>query len=269
MNPLSDAIETEGRGLDYERFSLGRLFGRLVQQRDLGSVLEIPAGGEKAMPSIYSLGFAAAGCAVTLVNPVQRSLDAWRTLGLSAGVERCDDLTRTGLPGAGHDLVWNFVSLSQHPDPAGLLAEMGRLSRGYVLFVGVNRFNPGFFSHRLVHRIFSVPWTHGRLEYMDLFSTRRILAAAGLTVVESGVVDAPPYPDSLGIRDMRLHRKGVDLSGLAWRSRTVEWMRSGQIPARIRLMYLVERLPLPLPLKLIYAHLFYVLACVPEAGGTC
>ena len=45
------------------------------------------------------------------------------------------------------------------------------------------------------------------------------------------MVDTPPYPDSLGIRDMKLHRKNVDLNKIDWDSR-----------------------------KLLYAHLFWVLA---------
>ena len=194
-------------------------------------------------------------------------MDAWRSLGLEADVRHCDDLTRTGLPEGEDDLVWNFVSLSQQDHPPDMLREMTRLSRRYVMFIGVNRFNPGFVSHRFVHRVFSVPWTHGRVEYMSLFKVRQIFEDAGLRVAEAGVVVAPPYPDSLGIRDMRLHRKGVDLSEIAWRSRTVEWMQAGRVPTRLWLMYLVERMPLPLPVKLAYSHLFYVLAVRPGAVG--
>lgn len=267
MRPLGEPIETEGRGLDYERYSLGRLFTGLARRLGLHSVLEIPAGGEKAMPSIYSLAFATAGCRVGLVNPEERSLPAWRALGLDAEVIRCADPASTGLTAGTFDLVWNFVSLSQQPAPGDLLAEMGRLSRRYVMFVGVNRYNPGFLSHRIVHRAFKVPWTHGRLEYMDVFAVRRIFAQAGLEVVRAGIVDAPPYPDALGFRDMRLHRKGGDLSQLAWRSRTVEWMRQGRVPAKLKLLSVCERLPLPWQLKLAYAHLFYVLAARPDAIG--
>jgi hypothetical protein len=76
--------------------------------------------------------------------------------------------------------------------------------------------------------------------------------------VRTGAVDTPPYPDSLGFRDMRLHRMNVDLNKIDWDSRTVHWMKAGRYPLKIRLLYLAERLPLPFPLKLLYAHLFYV-----------
>ena len=58
----------EGKGLDYERYALDKLFARLVREHDIQRVLEIPAKGEKAMPSICSLSFARLGCDVTLVN---------------------------------------------------------------------------------------------------------------------------------------------------------------------------------------------------------
>ena len=259
--------ELEGKGLDYERYALDRLFRRLVVAHGIRNVLEIPAKGEKAMPSIYSLAFADAGCAVTLVNAERKSDWAWRELGLEPAHVRCADLEHTGIEGATFDLVWSFHYLTQHPDQDGLLREMARLSRGFVLFVAVNRFNPGFFSHRTVHRAFGVPWTHGDVRFMSPFFVRRFLGARGFAVVRTGVVDTPPYPDSLGFRDMRLHRLGVDLNTIDWDSRTIHWMRKRAYPLKIKLLYLAEALPLPWSVKLVYAHLFWVLARVPASAA--
>ena len=142
---------------------------------------------------------------------------------------------------------------------------MVRLSRGYVLFVAVNRFNPGFFSHRAVHRWFDVPWNHGDVSFMNPFHVRRFFGNNGLRVIRTGAVDTPPYPDSLGIRDMKLHRKNLDLDKIDWDSRTIEWMKEGRYPLKLKLLYFFEWLPLPFQLKLVYAHLFYVLARKPEA----
>ncbi len=50
--------ETEVFGVNYERFSVGRKLDRLAQKYNLRTILEMPAHGAKAMPSIYSLGFA-------------------------------------------------------------------------------------------------------------------------------------------------------------------------------------------------------------------
>ena len=63
------AVEMEGKGLDYERFALNKLFAKLVRTRGIKSVLEIPAKGEKAMPSIYSLAFGQLGCDVGPLRP--------------------------------------------------------------------------------------------------------------------------------------------------------------------------------------------------------
>ena len=252
--------EIEGKGLDYERFALNKLFKKLVRKHGIDSVLEIPAKGEKAMPSIYSIAFAEAGCRVTLVNPEDRSRWAWDELDFDVTFLQRENVTETGLEEASYDLVWDFMFLSQYGDKQGLLREMARLSRRYVMFIAVNRFNPGFLSHRMVHRYFKVPWNHGDVDFMSPFFVRRFFREHGLKIVRTGVVDTPPYPDSLGFRDMRLHRMNVDLNKIDWDSRTIHWMKTGAYPPKIKLLYLAEVLPLPWFVKLIYAHLFWVLA---------
>lgn len=256
--------ELEGKGLDYERFALRKLFRRLVRKHQIRSVLEIPAKGEKAMPSIYSLAFAEAGCDVTLVNAEEKSKSAWTGLDLPVEYREFDNLCETGLDAGTFDLAWNLMSLARAEDPVALLREMARVSRKYILFISVNRFNPGFFSHRLVHKLTGIPWNHGDIGFMNPFRTARFLRDNGLRIVKRGVVDTPPYPDSLGIRDMKLHRMNVDLNKIDWDSRTLQWMKNDHYPLKIHLLYMAEQLPLPWIVKLVYAHLFYVLARVPE-----
>ena len=82
----------------------------------------------------------------------------------------------------------------------------------------------------------------------------------GLRVLKTGVVDTPPYPDSLGFRDMKLHRMNVDLDKIDWESRTIGWMKEGRYPPKLKFLYFFEWLPLPWVIKLAYAHLFFVLA---------
>ncbi len=253
-------IEIEGKGVDYERYALGRLFRSIVKTHNIKSILEIPAKGEKAMPSLYSVAFGEAGCKVTLVNAEEKSKPAWQELGFHVSYRNCPNLNDTDLKNDAYDLVWNFHYLSRHPKPDNLLTEMVRLSRKYILYVGVNRYNPGFYSHSLVHRLFKVPWNHGDINFMNPFFVSGYLENSGLKILKTGIVDAPPFPDSLGFRDMKLHRKNVDLNKIAWGSRTIEWMKRGKYPFKIRFYYLFEMLPLPFPLKLLQAHLFYVLA---------
>lgn len=256
--------EIEGKGLDYERYALNKLFKKMVRDRGIGSVLEIPAKGEKAMPSLYSIAFGEAGCDVTLVNAEPKSKPAWRELGFPVQYVECPDLTRTGLPDQGFDLVWNFMYLAKTDVREAVLREMVRLSRRYILFISVNRFNPGFFSHRTVHRYFDVPWNHGDVSFMNPFLTTRYFRDRGLKILRTGVVDTPPYPDSLGFRDMKLHRMNVDLDKIDWESRTLGWMKDGQYPPKLKFLYFFEWLPLPWVIKLLYAHLFFVLAEKPS-----
>ena len=120
--------EIEGKGLDYERFALRKLFRRMVEERGIKTVLEFPARGEKAMPSIYSIAFAEAGCEVTLVNPQPKSIWAWKELDLPVRCIEADRLDASGLDGSGWDLVWNFMQLCQVDDKAAQLDEMIRHS---------------------------------------------------------------------------------------------------------------------------------------------
>ena len=100
--------EMEGKGLDYERFALNKLFKRIVREQGVRSVLEIPARGEKAMPSIYSIALAEAGCDVTLINPEERSRWAWDELGYDVTFLQRDEITETGLADASFDFLEIF-----------------------------------------------------------------------------------------------------------------------------------------------------------------
>ena len=85
MNRTSSEIsrfEREGFGLVYERYAMGKLLERMVADYHIHSVLELPGGGIKAMPSIYSISMGLAGCNVTLVNGEKISLGVWKKLGI-------------------------------------------------------------------------------------------------------------------------------------------------------------------------------------------
>ena len=58
----------------------------------------------------------------------------------------------------------------------------------------------------MVHRYTKIPWTHGDTAFNVPGRVKRFFAANSLRPVRVGVVDCPPWPDSLGFRDVRLHR---------------------------------------------------------------
>lgn len=260
-------VEVEVFGVTYERYALAKLFARFVRKLQLRSVIEIPASGAKAMPSLYSLGFALAGSQVTLVDADPTGLEVWRELGLNnrlnaVSADQVEDALREG---SRWDLCWNFAVLPSADMPREMLNRMIRLSFRYILFIHVNRFNIGFFMHRSVHRLWKVPWTHGDLRLFSPFQMARFMKKSGVKNIRWGVVDCPPWPDSPGVRDLRLHRLGERL--VNWQSPYAHYLRSGNFPGWMKLVYAGERLPIPAWMKLPYAHLFYVIGQVDHENG--
>lgn len=260
-------FETEAYGVLYERYAMGKLFESMTRKCGIKSVLEMPARGAKAMPSMYSHGFAEAGCDLTLVNSVEASRKLWSKLGYDDSIEyvECDNLLATDFDDASHDLVWNFHTFAPAEDPEALLAEMMRISRKYVLIVSVNRGNVGFPCHRMAHKFTGIPWTHGDIRYNSTGFVRKFMKSHGMKVADWGFVDCPVWPDSLGFRDIRLHRLGVDLDTVDWESEYFDYKAQG-VPDWIKWVYRFESIPMPRFLKTFYSHLFYVLAEKPADG---
>lgn len=67
-------------GVIYERFSVGRKLSSFGVKHDIKTVLEMPAHGAKAMPSIYSLGFGTCAQKITLVNGNPKYISEWKRL---------------------------------------------------------------------------------------------------------------------------------------------------------------------------------------------
>lgn len=249
--------EVEVFGVSYERYALQKLFCGLTKRLRIRTVLEMPASGAKAMPSLYSLGFALAGCDVTLVDADPAAEEIWRMLGLESKLHQltqaeAEDSLRMRKR---WDLCWNFAVLPTAAQPDELLKRMADLTNRWLMVVNVNRFNIGFFLHRSVHRIYRIPWSHGDIRFFSPFYLCRRFRRLGFVEPRWGVVDCPPWPDSPGFRDLRLHRLGE--RNCAWVSPYIQYLASGDFPAWMRAVYFGEKLPLPDVLKLPYAHLYY------------
>jgi len=253
--------EVEGFGVTYERYAIGKLLGEIAAKYGIKKILEIPAGGAKAMPSIYSIGFGLAGCDVYLVNPSERARGVWDGLGLANNVHfvECRDVENTGLESDSFDLVWNCIAFPTYGNPNSLLKEMIRISKKYVMTISVNAYNVGFPWHRFLHRVKHIPWTHGDITYNFLGKVGSFFKRYGLKIVKVGVVDTPPWPDSLGFRDIRLHRMNIDINKTDWHSTIVDYIKQENYPVWLKAIWMFEKLPVPMYLKLPYSHLFYVL----------
>ncbi len=256
--------EVEVFGVSYERYALQKLFFGLARRLQIRTVLEMPASGAKAMPSLYSLGFALAGCDVSLVDADSAAVELWRELGLQDRLhlltqDEADDARRNR---ERWDLCWNFAVLPSAARPDELLKRMADLTHRWLMIVNVNRFNVGFFLHRSVHRIYRIPWSHGNISFFSPFYICRRFKQLGFEQPRWGVVDCPPWPDSPGFRDLRLHRRGE--RNCSWVSPYIQYLASGKFPAWMRAVYIGERLPIPAVLKLPYAHLYYAFCRVPH-----
>lgn len=255
-------VEIEVFGVTYERYALARLFQRLKKRLELHSVLEIPATGAKAAPALYSLGFAMTGCDVTLVDADADGVKIWRDLGLDGKLTTltADQVEEAMGEGQCWDLCWNFAVLPTEKDTESLIRRMAKASRKWLMFINVNRFNIGFGMHRAVHKLWKIPWSHGDLRFFSPFCTLRFLKNQGLKDPVWGVVDCPPWPDSPGFRDLRLHRMGDRTR--KWVCPYVGHVRSGNYPKWITYAHFFEKLPIPDALKLPYSHLYYVIGKV-------
>jgi len=259
--------EVEVFGVTYDRYVLLQLHKLLVRELNLREVIEMPSHGAKAAGSLYSIGFGLSGCNVILVNPEMDMIYGWKELGVDDRVEAVEDVNvyQTQFRENQFDLGWNFVTWTELDDPPRFLNEMKRISKRYVLLVTCNNFQPGYPWHRLIHRIYDFPWTHGQVKYNHISKVRRMFRDAGLTVVEYGAIDTPGWPDPSGPRDIRLHRrygtKGYELPKVKpnWEVPIIQYAKSGEFPGWMKALGRWDMTFRKGVFKLPMSHLFYVL----------
>lgn len=255
--------ELEGFGLNYERYSLSKCLRKLVNDYNLKECLELPATGVKALPSIYSFGLAEAGANVTLVNTVHNNRNNWERVGLSDKMTEIsvNSLYNTELSDNSFDLVWNFAHLPSEENPDLLLGEMARLSNRYVAAFLVNGRNIGSYWHLFLHKMLGLEWTHGNKVFLYPRKVKKIFQSHGLKNIQIGLTNAPFWPDSVGFRDVRLHRQGVTGNeyNTEWEAKTLEWMENDSYPLWIKAVWCFESIPVPKILKMIYAHIYYII----------
>jgi len=253
-------VEIEPFGVNYERFSLGKFIRTFVKKNNIKKILEIPAHGAKACPSLYSLDFALAGCKITLLNGDKKSKKFYKQIDVEDNIEfiDVDNLGDTGLASNKYDFVWNFAFISTYHKKDSLMEEMIRVSRKYVAIFSVNKLNIGFPIHVLAHKITKIPWTHGDKRFNSPFFLKNFFKKKGLYDIKVGVIDCPVWPDSVGFRDIRLHRSNKKFDNLNWNVPYIKYLKEG-FPKWIKMVYFFEKLPLPIILKYPYSHIFYVI----------
>ncbi|MEZ4735712.1 MAG: hypothetical protein R3E79_52145 [Caldilineaceae bacterium] len=263
----------EGLGLVYERFVLNDFLEGLRQRYGLQTVLEAPLYGMAGVSGINDVVFAQQGVAVTMVddnverlrgvqriwaddlrlpvNLVYTPPDRWHQLPFAAG---------------SFDLTWQWAGLWYIANPAGLLRELVRTSRNLVFVAMPNNLQVGYWLRKLViDRDFFA--THDE-SWTEIHRIRRILEMEGVEIIDQGVLDTPPWPDTVMPANEVLKRLGVQskqletqFTGDNWRWSTMAYYL-GEEPDlydRVIKYAWLDHAPLPWQVKAIWAHHRYLL----------
>jgi hypothetical protein len=275
----------EGLGLVYERFVLNDFLLALRREYGLDTVLEAPLFGMAGVSGINSVALARDGACITLIDDHGERLDAveriWGELSLSAQFIHHNDWTRLPIPDDSFDLAWNWAALWYLSDgtaqsaetPSSLLRELVRVSRRLVFVAIPNRVQVGYLARKyLLEREFVDQVDEG---WADIGRVRRVLEDAGVRIVRQGVLDVPPWPDTvmpasqvlqrLGIRSKRLEGQ---FSGDSWQWSTMAYYLGQQPELYERVMRYawLDRARIPWRFKAIWAHHRYVVGLKQESA---
>jgi SAM-dependent methyltransferase len=262
----------EGLGLVYERFVLNDFLLALREEHGVETVLEAPLFGMAGVSGINSVALARAGAAVTVMDDHAERLAAveriWGELDLSADFIHHAEWGRLPFPDGAFDLAWNWAALWYLPDPEALLRELARVSRRVVFVAMPNRVQVGYLLRKyLLERDFV---HHVDERWANVRRVRGVLEDAGLRIAPGGegVLDVPPWPDTvmpasevlkrLGIRSSKLKNQ---FSGDAWQWSTMAYYL-GQQPGlydRVMRYAWLDRAPIPWRIKAIWAHHRYLI----------
>ena len=265
----------EGLGLVYERFVLNDYLDRIVSQHNVHTVLEAPIYGMAGVSGINSVRLAQRGCAVTLVDENAERLRGverlWGELNLRATFVNHSDFARLPFPDKSFDLVWEWAALWYLPNAEALLRELVRVSRKLVFVAMPNRMQVGYLMRKyLLERDF-VNYVDER--WADVGRIKKRLRDLEIEIVDEGVLDVPPWPDTvmpaaqvlqrLGIRSKKLD---LQFTGAGWNWSTMDYYlgRRPELKARIDRYTFLEHAALPWQIKAIWAHHRYVLGKVRD-----
>jgi len=248
-------------------------------------VLEVPLYGMAGVSGINSVALAQAGAEVTLVDDHAERLAGveriWGELALPARFVQHADWAQLPFADNTFDMAWNWAALWHLPDaspgsndlPADLLRELVRVSRRIVFVAMPNRVQVGYLLRKYVLERDFVNYVDEA--WADIGRVRRVLESAGVRIVRQGVLDVPPWPDTvmpasevlgrLGIRSKKLEGQ---FSGDAWRWSTMDYYlgRQPDLYDRVMRYAWLDNAPIPWRIKAVWAHHRYVVGVKDGAG---
>lgn len=262
----------EGLGLVYERLILNDFLEALVRRFQIRTVLEVPIYGMAGATGINSIRFAQLGCHVTLVDVNEERLSEvrrlWDELGLLNQVEFVYLPDPGALPftSSAFDFVWNWAALWYLPSAGATLREMARVSNNLVFTAMPNRMQMGYLLRKFLLEKEFFDWIEDE-SWANINQPRQVLEEVGLRLIQQGVLDVPPWPDTVMPAADVLKRLGFGkgaqerFEGDGWQWSTMAYY-TGQKPelkAQMDRYAFLERVPIPWQLKVVWAHHRYIL----------
>lgn len=265
----------EGLGLVYERLMLNDFLQDLQQKHSLKSVLEAPIYGMAGVSGINSVILARSGASVTLVDDNAERLEnierIWQELGLSADLFFQSPISELQFPDRAFDLAWNWAALWYLPDAERLIGELVRVSRNLVFIAMPNRAQVGYLMRKYVLEKDFVRYVDE--SWANINRVKTILRDWDCKLIDEGVLDVPPWPDTVMPATEVLKRLGIQskemqarFEGDGWNWSSMDYY-SGKRPdlkAQMDRYAFLERAPVPWQIKSIWAHHRYVVARVPS-----
>ncbi len=257
----------EGLGLVYERFVLNNFLEKLRRDFELKRVLEAPIYGMAGVTGINSVMLARQGVHVTIVDDIPDRAEAvkriWRELDLEPELHLIspDSWDRLPFQDNAFDLTWNWAALWYLPDPAALLHELVRTSRKLVFVAMPNNLQVGYWMRKYVLDKDFFNTVDER--WVNIERIRWHLRNEGVQIIDSGVMDVPPWPDTvmpanevlkrLGIRSEKLEEQ---FSGDSWEWNTMAYYLGEQPDLYDRVMKYawLDQAALPWQIKSVWAH---------------
>jgi SAM-dependent methyltransferase len=265
----------EGLGVVYERFVLNDYLDRLVDDYGVRTVLEAPLYGMAGVSGINSVRLAERGCEVTLVDCDRERLAGvtriWQQLQLPATFVQHDDFGCLPFADNTFDLAWEWAGLWYLPDAGALLKELARVSRNLVFVAMPNNLQVGYLMRKYIIDRDFFPTVDE--QWVRMRRIKQVLRAAGVSFVDEGVLDVPPWPDTvmpaaevlkrLGIKNKKLN---AQFTGSGWTWSTMAYYLGEQPDLRDRIMKYawLDHAPLPWQFKVVWAHHRYVLGKVND-----
>jgi SAM-dependent methyltransferase len=266
---VTDTVE--GLGVVYERLILNDLLERIDDAYGYHEVLEAPVYGMAGVDGINSVNLAQRGKNLTLVDVDRSRLDGiatlWSQLGLPVRLVFQPDPRSLPFADESFDLVWNFAALWHVHGAGSLVREMVRVSRDLVFIAMPNKAQLGYLLRK--YAIDKEFFDKVDERWVSIARIKRALKDAGCAILEEGVLDVPPWPDTCMPASEFLRRLGLGslpirsrFEGDGWKWSTMDYYR-GEVPsirATVDKLAVLDRARLPWQLKTVWAHHHYVLA---------